>query len=305
MNFKPIHSAFAGFVCATISVICCSFLSISEAKTNIQAADLVVVDQKVDITRIDDTHAIYTFTIKNIGSKAANLTNMKITTQLSLGSAGMDANLQRVFRDVATDFYTNMRVTALPNPTTLEPNATVEVRHRLTVVNPFPSRIGIKVILDVTGAVKELNARNNEAVGLTKNNTMLDDEVDLHVTKDGNLTRMNDHTLNFSFGIYNDGNTSIDMKNVKISTELLYFTLTSRVQEPAILYLYKDMRYDSPINPLILEPGSGAIVKMKVGTTDILPNFFNLILKIDAENVVPELLEDNNLKILTMWESVD
>lgn len=137
--------------------------------------DLAVLNIKI-LNRTD--HVLkYMFTIKNVGTKAANLSAMTIETRME--SIFLDPN-GTILRPRTTNFYDlieknlypEMHYDRPPNPVILNPGKSVEIRSVVTcdsIIPQYKSNTApdygyyyLRVILDSEEIIPEISERNND-----------------------------------------------------------------------------------------------------------------------------------------------
>ncbi|MBL7826393.1 MAG: hypothetical protein JNJ57_07170, partial [Saprospiraceae bacterium] len=221
-------------------------------------ADLVITDQRVKITTIDQNRAMYSLRIKNTGNRAVNLTDMKVDLEISRYHFDDDGAV--IYDHFATVDYTAMRMTSLPPVIILQAGQAIDIQAEISEPNLFRSRFWLSVALNSNGAVLETNSANNKGFGVSVNPRVPADKPDLMFASNLALQTLNSTRFAYSFLLLNDGNAPATLSNMEVTTELSVsdnFQVINREQ-------YLKMRYDSPPNPSNLKPGQVTLVKFKL-----------------------------------------
>ena len=268
-------------------VLLCTFLLVTSHLS--AQPDLIIVDKKVTIVRVDDNNAHFSFRIKNAGNAVATLTQMKVEIKISRYQFGENGAV--IYVPFRIEDYVSLRILAIPPVLTLAPGATVDITAPISEPNLFRSRFWLSVDLNVNGVPVETSRSNNMGFGTSINPRIASNLPDLKVFNRLNIKPINSSRTSYSFLLLNDGNSSADLLGMEIRTEL---QIQGPYQEIG-RHRYMDMRYDSPPNPRRLEPGQATLVKFKILSGIALPTFYSLRITLDSNNSVNEALEDNNI----------
>ena len=273
-------------VCQCLFIVLC--LGYSTAYAN---PDLVIVSQKVSITRIDQNRAVYAFRILNNGTRPANLNNMRVALEISryhfddLGGV--------VYDPFATVDYTGMRMTSLPPVIDLPVGQFVDIQAEIAEPNLFRTRFWLSVELNSNNAVSESINTNNQGFGVSTNPNVPSGQIDLRFASQLHIRPLNSTRTSYSFLLLNDGNVTANLQNMEITTELSVNNEYQVINREK----YMKMRYDSPANPASLAPGKATLVKFKLlsgGHT--LPGFYYLRVTLNTNQAVSESDDSNNSK---------
>ncbi|HAD12726.1 MAG TPA: hypothetical protein DCF33_09845 [Saprospirales bacterium] len=254
-------------------------------------ADLVITDQKVTITTIDQNRAMYTLRVKNIGTKVVNITEMKV--DLGISRYRFDDNGAVIYDQFATVFYTSMRMTSLPPVIMLQAGQAVDIQAEISEPNLFRSRFWLSVDLNSNGAVLETDYDNNKGFGVSENREVPPGKPDLKFASNLVILPINSSRFAYQFLLLNDGNATANLSNMEVTTEL---SVSDRYQVPN-REQYIKMRYDSPPNPTSLKPGQATPIIFKLLSGGVsLPGFYLVRVTLNTNHSVSEFDESNNSK---------